>query len=178
MRHGSCCGSRGRGHGSRVAAAIACAKAAAAAVAAAAAARTTAGGVTAMAAARQLLSEPASQPRQRPTHPVRFPSERGAVARGEQCVRGCFGAVPALCCLARRALDATSAASNEVAGGGGSEYPAHAADCSGRARRARRAAAQGIYSGHAAAGSEAQDEPSGAGAACSADEDDPRAKLT
>jgi len=44
--------------------------------------------------------------------------------------------------------------------------------------RARRAAAQGIYSGHAAAGSEAQDEPSGAGAACSADEDDPRAKLT
>jgi hypothetical protein len=97
-------------------------------------------------AQRQVMSQPwqwsgsyrqsqPSQPRQRPTHPAKFPSERGAVARGEQCARGCFASVPALCCLARRALDATRAASIDVrgAGGGGSEYPTHVADCSGRA---------------------------------------------
>ena len=117
-------------------------------------------------AQRQVVSQPWQRPgscRQsqrhshRPMHPVRFPSERGAVARGEQCVRGCFGTLPALCCLARRALDAASAASNEVAGGVGAST--RRTRRTAQEGRARRAPAQGISSGHAAAGSGAQDEP-------------------
>jgi hypothetical protein len=162
MRHGSSCGSRGRGHGSgRVAAAIACATAAAAAVAAAAAARATAGDVTAMAAVRPAAAVRASR-RSHGSGRRTQPSFRASVApwrvgnsaredASPVCRR--FAAWHAARLMPPALRRSTCAG---LAAVGASTRRTWRTAQEGRARRAP---AKGICVGHAAAGSEAQDEP-------------------